>query len=542
MDESNDNRPGMDPGAAGGPGGTIPGAMPGAEPDAEGEADAAAAGAASGESLTVAVIDEHPLRAMLKIATPVVVAMTSYTVMQSVDKLMVSRIGPDPIYVGAQGNGGLAAWVPISIVVGCMSVINTYVSQNLGNKTPERGPAYAWAGVWLGLAAWIVLIPYALFMPTMFRLMNHDPRLVEMAAGHGRILVLGAVFTISARAFSQFFYGMHRPTVVLAAELSANVTNFVINSVVIYGPQAPAASGHGVFDAWYGWTATVAQTLGIPRLGVPGAAIGTVSGTLVELLIPMAVFLSGKYHRMYGTRLAWRPSMKHIKDIFRLGWPGGLMFGNEMLCWGFFMVSLVGEFGPFHSNAGWIAHQWMSLSFMPAVGISVAITAMVGKCIGAKRPDLAAKRAWLGLGIAVAYMSTMGVLFVIFRERMVDLFIDGHTPAEDRAQILAIGTRFLIAAATFQLFDGVAMSMSGALRGAGDTIWVGIVTVILAWTLIVGGGLAMVKFFPELGSLGPWIAASSYIMSLSVVTLGRFLTGKWKKIKLLDHAAAGAGH
>ena len=55
------------------------------------------------------------------------------------------------------------------------------------------------------------------------------------------------------------------------------------------------------------------------------------------------------------------------------------MFGNEMVCWGFFMVHLVSGFGPQHASAGWIAHQYMSLSFMPAVGISVACTAIVGK-------------------------------------------------------------------------------------------------------------------------------------------------------------------
>ena len=144
----------------------------------------------------------------------------------------------------------------------------------------------------------------------------------------------------------------------------------------------------------------------------------------------------------------------------------------------------------------------------------------------------------LGLGLSVAYMGTMGLLFVLLREPMVRLFIDGGTPPEAREQILHLGTRFLIAAATFQLFDAVAMSMSGALRGAGDTVWVGIVTVVLAWAVIVGGGEFMVRFFPGLGSLGPWIAASAYIVCLSVVGLGRFLTGRWKTIRLVSPGAA----
>lgn len=517
-----------------------PGAPGGDMPDAESACDGAAAGASAAAEMPA--IDPHPLREMVKIALPVVVAMTSYTVMQMVDKLMVARIGPEPIYVGAQGNGGLASFIPISIVMGCLTVINTYVSQNLGNKTPERAPAYAWAGVWLGVLAWVLLIPYGLSLESIFLAMGHEPARAAMEASYGRPLVLGAILTIAARSFSQFFYGMHRPTVVLAAELGANATNFVCNSILIYGPQAPTPTGVDFIDSWFGFTASAAQALGIDRHGVAGAAYGTVIGTVVELAIPAAVFLSAKYNRLYATRRAWRFSTAHLKDVFRIGWPGGLMFGNEMFCWGFFMVFLVGGFGEHHSNAGWIAHQWMSLSFMPAVGISVAITAVVGKCLGARRPDLAAQRAWLGLSVAAGYMALMGILFVVFRNEMVAIFIPGDMLPAERDEIMHLATRFMIAAATFQLFDGIAMSMCGALRGAGDTVWIGVVTVILAWSVIVGGGEFMVRFYPQLGSLGPWIAASTYIILLSLIALGRFLSGKWKTTRLLEHSAVTAGH
>jgi MATE family multidrug resistance protein len=181
----------------------------------------------------------------------------------------------------------------------------------------------------------------------------------------------------------------------------------------------------------------------------------------------------------------------------------------------------------------------MSLSFMPAVGISVAVTAMVGKCIGMGRHDLAAKRAGAGLGLAFGYMGVCGLAFIAFRKPMIGLFIEQGTKPEVRAELIRLGSMFLIAIAAFQLFDAVAMTMSGALRGAGDTIWVGVVTVLLSWTLIVGGGLFMVRFFPELQSVGPWMAAASYIIILSFAILGRFLTGRWKRIRLV---AAPAGH
>jgi MATE family multidrug resistance protein len=477
-----------------------------------------------------------PLRELLVQAAPTVAAMTSFTLMQALDKLMVSRIGPDPIYVGAQGNGGLASFVPISIAMGCLTVINSYVAQNLGANKPERGAAYAWNGVYLALAWWLVLIPFGLLLPAVFRaLWAGDPRLderVALAAGYGQPLVFAAIITMSARCFTQYFYGMHKPGVVLTATLVGNAVNFICNSVLIYGPTPPEVSTP-VLAWWFDRAAGLARTLGIPRLGVPGAAYGTVIGTCFELLIPLCVFLCAKYQRLYGTRSAWRFSREHCRDILRIGWPPALMFGSEMICWGIFMVGLVGSFGTEHSTAGWIAHQYMSMSFMPTVGISVAVTSMVGKCMGMGRPDLAAKRAWLGVGVACAYMTCMALLFVFARRWLVDQFIDDATPADVRGRMLALGASFMIATACFQFFDGIAMTLSGALRGAGDTVAVGVWTVGLAWGVIVGGGLALVKFAPQLGSLGPWIAAAAYIVLLSMVVLWRFAGGHWKSIRLV---------
>jgi MATE family multidrug resistance protein len=503
------------------------------------------------------------VRDLLVVAAPTIATMTSYTLMQFVDKLLVSRIGPDPVYVGAQGNGGLAAFVPIAIAMGFLTVVNTYVAQNLGAGKPERAPAYAWAGLWIALVFWIVaLLPLALLLPSLFSLLFRDSSLSadelaealrrdDLSAQYGRMLLYGAFLTMATRGIAQYFYGMHRAGVVLCASIAGNLTNLFLNSLLVFGPTI-LANNHGttgsalpMLDAGLhvlnGITASVADSLGIEAMGIRGSAIATVIGTGVEFMSPFLLFISPKWHRMYRTRDSWRPSWPHIRDLLKTGWAQGLMFGNEMICWAFFMVFLVGRFGPVHSTAGWIAHQWMSLSFMPSVGLSIAVTAAVGKCLGAKRADLAARRAWTGLGLALAYMGTCGVLFVVFGRQMIELFIEHQTPEADRAVLVGLGVKFLYATAAFQLFDAIAMTLSGALRGAGDTVWTGIATLVCSWTLIVGGGIALVEFAPGLKSVGPWIAAASYIIVLALLILFRFLAGKWKTMALLEHSAA-SGH
>ena len=141
-------------------------------------------------------------------AWPTVLTMTSYTIMQFVDKLMVAQVSP--LHLAAQGNGGIWAFTPIAFALGATTVVNTYVSQNLGAGTPREGPKYVWAAVWLSVAVWIVaLLPFALAMPWMFKSMGHRPQLAHMESGYGQILLVGAVFLLAGRGLHQYFFGIH---------------------------------------------------------------------------------------------------------------------------------------------------------------------------------------------------------------------------------------------------------------------------------------------------------------------------------------------
>jgi len=471
---------------------------------------------------------ESPLLELLRIAGPTVATMTSYTVMQFADKWLVSRLGPE--FVGGQGNGGLVAWLPQSIAMGMFTVVNTYVSQNMGASKPERGPAYAWNALYLAVAWYVVfLLPMPSFLPWMFRVAGVEEGQTALAATYGSILLYGGLLNLWTRAISQFFYGMHQASVVMVAGIAANVVNIVISALLVFGNE-PWPEDFG----WFGRALEpVAVAMGIPPMGIAGSAYGTIIATAVEFAIPMAVFLGPKLNAKYQTRAAWRVSWQHLKEIIRTGWAAGLMFGNEMICWGYFMVHLVSGFGKAHASAGWIAHQYMSLSFMPAVGLSVAATAIVGKYMGANRPDIAERRAWLAVALAAGYMGLCGVCFVVFRGALMRFFIEEGTPPAEVEELVRLGSLMLIATACFQLFDAGAMVLSGALRGAGDTVVPGVATVVTSWGIIVGLGTLLTYLYPQLESLGAWIGAAVYIFTLCVILLLRFASGRWKTIKLL---------
>ncbi|MFG0304927.1 MAG: MATE family efflux transporter [Phycisphaerales bacterium JB040] len=503
--------------------------------------------------------DQHapphsPLREMLAIAAPSVVTMASYTAMQFVDKLMVSRIGPEPIYVAAQGNAGIVTWTLMTFSVGVSGVVSSFVSQNLGAGRPERGAAYAWNGMHLALLWWVlIMLPGAALIPHLYALTDHEPEVRAMETHYAQIAMAGALFTLMSKALHNYFFGMHRPKVVAVAVIIGNAVNILASMMLIFGPEGLPTS-----DGPIGRTvalvadplAGLAGTIGLPAMGVAGAAIGTVIGTFFELAIPLIVFLGPRYNREYHTRAPWRPNAACVKDLFRIGWPAGAMFINDLICWSYLTVVLLGlggraraehlglgpeeveRAGTIANTAGYIGLQFMHLSFMPAVGISIATQALVGKAIGAGRPGDAADRAMLGLKLAMGYMGLCALGFFVFRESGITLFLPESTSPEEAAEVVAVGAMVMIAAAVFQVFDAVAIVFSAALRGAGDTVWPGLVSIVLSYAFVIGAGHLLVELRPEWGSVGPWIGASTFIILLAVVLTFRFAQGKWKTMKL----------
>ncbi len=487
------------------------------------------------------------LREVWSIAWPTVLTMTSYTVMQFIDKLMVGQVGP--LHVAAQGNGGIWSFFPLAVAFGVLTVVNTFVSQNLGAGKPQNGPKYAWAGLWLAVFVWAVfMVPYAAAMPWVFDLVHANQQtqfnamalagtemeqatarwelarleeLKPLETGYAQILLLGSFLLLGAKAMHHYFFGLHRPKIVTLSALVGNVVNVLFNYVLIFGEKGLPSLG-------------LPGVPGVPAMGVYGAAIGTVCGTACEIGIPLALFLGPKMNRELRSRSQWRLQLKPMKDLIRIGWPAGAQFGNELICWAIFMSVLVGTFGTNHQIAGWIALGYMHLSFMPAVGFSVATTSLVGKYIGAGKPDIAVARARLALRMAMSYMTLCGLIFFIFRYPLVDLFVArSEATPEEAAAILSIGAKLMICAAVFQTVDALGILYTGALRGAGDTVWPGYVTIIYSWLFIIGLGWLLVKVAPQIESVGPWIAASAYIIIFGVTMAVRFESGKWRRIRLL---------
>lgn len=447
---------------------------------------------------------QRPLSELLWLAGPTVAQMASYTLLQFADRTMLAYVGDAE--ATAAGTAGIVFFCVISFGFGVLLVVNTLVSQSFGRKDHVSTGRYLWQGLWFGLAFGLAaMLLYPLAEPA-FRVMRHAPHMVELEATYLRIVALGAVLKLTTTAASQFLMGIHRPMMVFVAALTGVVVNIFFNWLLIYG----------------NW--------GFPAMGVAGAAWGTNAAVLVEMLVMGAFMMRPAMARMFNT-LDWHPRWNLMRMLLRVGTPAGFQLVWDVLAWMIFMNVIVGAFGTAALSANSFTFTYMHMSFMPAIGVGAAVTALVGKYIGMGRHDLAERRAHLGFFVVVIYMAVCGVFFYAFRHDLMRVF-------SSDPEVLRIGATLLIFAAAYQIFDAMFIIYVGALRGAGDTLVPAVAQGVLVWAMVVGGAGLMVRYAPQYGPAGPWTLATLFGAILGVYLLIRFNRGGWKSIQLHPHDVA----
>lgn len=440
----------------------------------------------------------RPLAELLFLAGPTIAQMASYTVMQFADAWMLSVLGTaEP---AAAGNAGIFSFSVIGLGFGVLLCVNTLVSQHYGQKDYARCGSYLWQGIWFGLGYSLLAAGVLPFTAAMFRSFGHPAGLVAMETAYFQILVATAAIKMTATTLGQFLLAINRPWIVLGAAVAAMVSNIFFNWLLIYG----------------NW--------GFPRLEVAGAAWGTAIAVFVEMTILAIAAVGGPTRRSFNS-LDWRPRWRQLRTLLAVGIPSGAQVVCDVLAWGLFSVWVMARFETEAMAANTFIFRYLSVSFMPAFGVSTAVTALVGRYIGAGRPDLAQRRAHLGFYVTAAYMVSCGALYILGRNQLMHLF------SEDPL-VLKYGATLLIFAGVYQIFDAMYIVYNGALRGAGDTLLPAVATAILCWGVTVLGGYVIAVTWPGLGPAGPWLAATAYGVILGFWILGRFLRGRWRSINL----------
>ena len=176
------------------------------------------------------------------------------------------------------------------------------------------------------------------------------------------------------------------------------------------------------------------------------------------------------------------------------------------------------------------------LSFVPMVGFGMAVMTLVGKRIGEGRPALAERTTWLAARSVAAYMFVFGVLFIAFPDTILLPFIGNHANAEMTSihEQVVVLLRFV---AFYTFFDGMAIVFAFAIRGAGDTRFPFVYTLLTSWTVMVLPTYYLVTTHRG-GLNAAWCACSAYICLVGTGFFLRFLRGNWKTMNIIGNIAA----
>ena len=450
--------------------------------------------------------------AVATLAFPFMLNSAVQAVLNATDTWFVGRLSP-----AATSAMGAVYWPVLVFILlfgGVGLSVQTLVAHAYGGRRYARASQATWTALWASLftvpaCTALALTGFWIFSP--FGIANDT---LQLALAYWFPRILAAPLGIALWSLLGFFNGIGRPAVTLRITLIVAVVNAVFNQLFI-------------FD------------LG---LGVAGSAWATAAAQLVGVALALAGFLSKTSRRRYRSHLTTRLRVRALRRQLSLGFPMGLLSAADILGFALFQLMQV-RLGNADGAATQIVMMLTSFCYMPAVGIAMAGTTLVGQAIGAKNPDWAGKVGNGIIAIAVLYMGLIGLILAALGPWLLPLFINGSDPQSPL--VVATGCKVLWIAAGYQLFDGLNISSGSCLRGAGDVRLPALMVLGLSWIFFVPlahilsfkPGAGWVDWLPQVGwgAVGGWLAALAYICLLGMMLFLRWHSGAWRAVVLPPH-------
>ncbi len=424
---------------------------------------------------------ESELRAMFSLAAPLVLTELGWMAMGIVDTMFVGRVSADAI--GAVSLGTSIFYAIAIFASGLLLGLDTLVSQSFGAGDANDCHHSLVSGIWLAL----LLIPGVmaavwLFVPLMAAF-GIDAGVLRVTTPYIRALNWSAAPLLLFFCLRRYLQsvGIVRP--ILLVLVTANLVNVAGNWVFVFG------------------------NLGAPRMGAEGSGWSTCVAR-VYMLAAMALIVWLRDPKAF--LVSWRPDWRRIGRLLKLGLPAAGQIGLEMSVFATVTV-LIGKLSADILAGHQIALTVASTTFMMPLGISSAAAVRVGHAIGRRDPEGASRSGWTALAFGASAMSLAALALLSFPHAIARLF----TP---QVAIIAAAVPLLRVAAFFQLFDGLQITATGALRGAGDTRTPMLCHFAGYWILGLPLG-AFLCFRESLGAVGLWMGLSAGLIAIGLILL-----------------------
>jgi MATE family multidrug resistance protein len=463
-----------------------------------------------GQALSASGRPRLDYAAVAQLALPFMLNSAVQAVLNATDTWFIGRLSPTATAAIA------AVYWPVLVFVllfgGVGLSVQTVVAQAYGAGRYARASQATWTALWASLLTVPLFLLLAIAGGRIFGPFGIPTGTLTLALAYWYPRMLGAPLGIALWSLLGFFNGVGRPMVTLRVTLCVAVLNGLLNQLF-------------VFDL---------------RLGVAGSAWATGAAQFLGVLLALGAFLDGSTRRRFRSHLTTRLVFPALLAQLKLGLPMGVLSAADITGFALFQLMQV-RLGTVDGASTQIVMMLTSFCYMPAYGISMAGTTLVGQAIGARTFDWAAKVGNGIIAIAVAYMALSGLAIAAAGPWIMPLFTNAADP--ESAAVAARGCLLLWIAAGYQLFDGLNMGAAACLRGAGDVVLPSIMVLALSWGFFVPlahslsfrPGTGWVDWLPQwgFGAVGGWFAALTYICCLGCMLFLRWRSGAWRRAVLL---------
>jgi len=438
-----------------------------------------------------------------KLAVPVIMGMLGHTFVQFADNLMVGRLGTAELAAVSLGNSFI--FIAMSLGIGFSTAITPLVAEADGAGNKANGKSALKHGLVLCTVLAISLFGIILLCKPLLHFMKQPEEVVILAMPYLDLVAFSLVPLIIFQAFKQFSEGLSQTKYPMYATVLANVINIVLNYVLIFG------------------------NFGFPKMGIVGAAIGTLVARILMVLYLWYLLKSKKKFNDYVTGFNFRKIEKKVMNkIIGLGFPSALQMFFEVAIFTA-AIWLSGVLGKNAQAANQIALNLSSMTFMFGMGLGVAAMIRIGNQKG-----LANFSELRRIGQSIFLLTLLieivfALLFYLGRHWFPTLYLDGNdvTNIVDNTAVIVMAAELLLVAAVFQISDGIQVVVLGALRGLQDVKIPTLITFIAYW--LIGFPISYyLGLHTEWGSTGIWIGLLTGLTASAIMLYIRFnyLTNK----------------
>ena len=447
------------------------------------------------------------LRDVLKMALPLIVSTLSWTLMNFTDRVFLVWYSADA--VAAALPAGMMAFLVICFPLGVAAYVNTFVAQYQGAGRHERIGPVVWQALFIGFASVPLAIATIPLAPSFFGWIKHPPVIAQLEAEYYQAICWGEGFVVICSALSSFFTGRGDVRTVMVVDIFAALLNIVLDYAWIFGK----------------W--------GFPEMGAAGAAWATTVATWSRAAIYLTLWFRPRFRVIYHTVSGCRFDRPLFGRLLWFGFPNGLQYFFEVGAFNFYLL-MVGQLGAEELAASNLAFNVNSLAFMPVYGIGIATGSLVGQYLGEDRPDLAARATWSAFAIAAGLMALVGSLYVLAPEWLL-LAYEAEVGAKAFATLRELTIVLLRFVAFYCLFDAMNIVFSAAIKGAGDTRFVLLVTIAASGVPVAMSwiGIHLLGY----GLLWSWLSVTTWACLLGIVFLLRFVQGRWRSMRVIEQSA-----